>query len=174
MLYVPPLRGQPASNAGARWDTMATIRDSEIGMVDQLGGAGGQSERTTNESAATIDRIINVFPASEQEQIRAMLGETLRGVIAQQLLRKADGGGRVAALEILVVTPAISNLIREGKTHQIASMMQTGKNVGMITMDGSLQNLLASKTIAPEDAYTKAHDKSQFLQYLKGAPPPTV
>ena len=128
----------------------------------------------TNSAAKTIDRIINVFPASEQEQIRAMLGETLRGVIAQQLLRKADGGGRVAALEILVVTPAISNLIREGKTHQIASMMQTGKNVGMITMDGSLQNLLASKTIAPEDAYTKAHDKSQFLQYLKGAPPPTV
>ncbi|HUF12284.1 MAG TPA: type IV pilus twitching motility protein PilT [Longimicrobiales bacterium] len=128
----------------------------------------------TSSAPKTIDRIINRFPASEQEQIRAMLGETLRGVIAQQLPRKADGGGRVAAFEILIVTPAISNLIREGKTHQIAGMMQTGRKDGMVTMDQSLLTLLGSGTITPEDAYAKGQDKSAFLEYLKGEPPPTV
>ena len=125
----------------------------------------------TNSAAKTIDRIINVFPADEQEQIRAMLGESLRGVIAQQLLRRADGKGRVAALEILVVTPAIANLIREGKTHQITSMIQTGKKDGMITMDQALLDLVNKKIVTPEDAYSKAQDKALFLPLLKGGAP---
>lgn len=128
----------------------------------------------TNSAPKTIDRIINVFPADEQEQIRAMLGETLRGVVAQQLLRRTNGRGRVAAQEILVVTPAVANLVREGKTHQIASIMQTGKKDGMITMDQALLNLLMAKTISPEEAYSKAHEKAQFLPHLKDGQAPAA
>ena len=120
----------------------------------------------TNSAAKTVDRIINAFPADEQEQIRAMLGETLRGVVAQQLLRRADGTGRVAALEVLVGTPAVANMIREGKTHQIASIMQTGKKDGMIMMDQAILEFLMKKIVTPEEAYAKAHDKNLFAQYL--------
>jgi twitching motility protein PilT len=120
----------------------------------------------TNSAAKTVDRIINAFPADEQEQVRAMLSETLRGVVAQQLLRTADGRGRVAALEILVGTPAIGNLIREGKTHQIPSMIQTGKKDGMAMMDQSILDFLMKKVVTPEEAYARAHNKSEFLQYI--------
>ena len=120
----------------------------------------------TNSAAKTVDRIINAFPADEQEQIRAMLGETLRGVVAQQLMRKADGSGRVAALEVLVGTPAVANMIREGKTHQIASIMQTGKKDGMVMMDQAILEFLMKKVVTPEEAYAKAHDKNVFAQYL--------
>jgi twitching motility protein PilT len=119
----------------------------------------------TNSAAKTVDRIINAFPAEEQEQIRAMLGETLRGVVAQQLLRTADGAGRVAALEVLVGTPAIANLIREGKTHQIPSMIQTGKKDGMVMMDQAILDLLMKKIITAEEAYARAHNKAEFQQY---------
>ena len=87
----------------------------------------------TSSAAKTVDRIIDIFPKDQQDQIRTMLSESLRGVIAQQLLKKADGKGRVAALEILVVNQAVSNLIREGKTYQISSILQTGKKLGMQT-----------------------------------------
>jgi twitching motility protein PilT len=126
----------------------------------------------TNSAAKTVDRIINAFPADEQEQIRAMLGETLRGVVAQQLLRKADGTGRVAALEVMVGTPAVGNMIREGKTHQIPSMIQTGKKEGMQMMDQAILDFLMKKIVSPEEAYAKAHSKNEFLPYLADKPAP--
>ncbi|HSJ09954.1 MAG TPA: type IV pilus twitching motility protein PilT, partial [Longimicrobiales bacterium] len=125
----------------------------------------------TNSAAKTVDRIINAFPADEQEQIRAMLGETLRGVVAQQLLRKADGSGRVAALEVMVGTPAVGNMIREAKTHQIPSMIQTGRKEGMQMMDQAILDFLMKKVVSPEEAYAKAHNKNEFLPYLTEKPP---
>jgi twitching motility protein PilT len=117
----------------------------------------------TSSAAKTVDRIINVFPTAQQEQIRAMLGESLRGVIAQQLLKTVDGT-RCAALEILSVTPAVSNLIREGKTFQIPSIIQTSRGQGMQLMDQALLELLAAKRINMEEAYKFATNKSLFQE----------
>ena len=119
----------------------------------------------TTTAASTIDRIIDQFPADRQQQIRVMLSESLKGVIAQTLLPK-KGGGRVAALEILVVTPAISNLIREGKTFQIPSAMQTGKNLGMVMLNDALFAHVQSGKVEPRDAYIKAVDKTNFESML--------
>ena len=121
----------------------------------------------TNSAHKTVDRIIDTFPGELQEQVRSMLSESLKGVIAQQLLRKKDGKGRVAAHEILVGTPAVSNQIREGKTFQIPSIIQTGKKDGMVLMDQSIMNYLMSGVISAEEAYMKAHDKAAFRQYLE-------
>jgi len=115
----------------------------------------------TSSAAKTIDRIINVFPTNQQEQIRTMLGESLKGVIAQQLLRTVDGK-RCAALEILAVNSAVSNLIREGKTFQIPSIIQTGKGEGMQLMDQSLQELLNARKISHEEAHRYATNKVLF------------
>ena len=112
-------------------------------------------------AAKTVDRIINVFPTNQQEQVRTMLGESLKGVIAQQLLRTVEGK-RCAALEILAVTPAVSNLIREGKTFQIPSVIQTGRAQGMMLMDQAIQDLLTAGKITREEAYKFAANKSQF------------
>ena len=120
----------------------------------------------TNSAHKTVDRIIDTFPADQQEQVRAMLSESLRGVVAQQLLRKKGGSGRAAAHEILVGTPAVANMIREGKTFQIPSLIQTGKKDGMIQMDQSILALLMSGQVDAEEAYAKAHDKAMFKQYL--------
>jgi twitching motility protein PilT len=119
----------------------------------------------TNNAAKTVDRIINVFPAGEQEGIRNVLGETIRAVVAQQLLPKL-GGGRVAALEILFSSPAIGNMIREGKTSQITSAIQTGVKEGMIDMDSSIRKLFDEKKVSARAAYDKAIDKSQFKELL--------
>lgn len=119
----------------------------------------------TTTAASTIDRIIDQFPADRQQQIRVMLSESLKGVIAQTLLPK-KGGGRVAALEILIVTPAISNLIREGKTFQIPSAMQTGKNLGMVMLNDALFAHVQSGAVEPRDAYIKAVDKTGFESLL--------
>jgi twitching motility protein PilT len=119
----------------------------------------------TTTAASTIDRIIDQFPADRQQQIRVMLSESLKGVIAQTLLPK-KGGGRVAALEILIVTPAISNLIREGKTFQIPSAMQTGKTQGMIMLNDALMALVQKGIVEPRDAYLKAVDKTGFESLL--------
>jgi twitching motility protein PilT len=116
----------------------------------------------TSSAAKTIDRIIDAFPKDQQEQIRTMLGESLKAVIAQVLLKKADGKGRAAALEILIVNHAISNLIREAKTFQIASIMQTGKREGMQLMDQAIMDLLKQKIITPLEAYNAAGQKSIF------------
>ena len=112
------------------------------------------------------DRIIDQFPADRQSQIRVMLSESLRGVIAQTLCRKI-GGGRVAALEVLIVTPAIANLIREAKTFQIPSMMQVGKAVGMVSLNDALMELVSKRVVAPEEAYSKSVDKPNFEALLK-------
>jgi len=123
----------------------------------------------TSTAAKTVDRIIDVFPTDQQEQVRAMLSESLKGVVCQQLLKTADGKGRVAALEIMLGTPAIGNLIREGKTFQIPSIMQTAKKDGMQLMDQHLLDLLKTKKVNPEEAYRCAIDKKQFEQYLTPA-----
>jgi twitching motility protein PilT len=120
----------------------------------------------TNSAPKTIDRIIDAFPKDAQEQVRTMLGESLKGVVCQQLLRKADGKGRVAALEILICNAAVANLIREGKTFQVPSIMQTAKGDGMQLMDQHILELLKSKHIAGEEAYRCAFDKKAFQAYL--------
>ena len=125
----------------------------------------------TNNAAKTVDRIISVFPASEQEGIRNVLGETLRSVVAQQLIPKI-GGGRVAAIEILFSSPAIGNMIREGKTPQITSAIQTGSRDGMIDMDSSIRQLYDDKKISARAALDKAIDKSQFKDLLEPAAEP--
>ncbi len=120
----------------------------------------------TTTAPSTVDRIIDQFPADRQQQIRVMLSESLKGVIAQTLLPKI-GGGRIAALEVLIITPAISNLIREGKTFQIASAMQTGKQYGMTTLNDSLVELVMKGLVEPRQAYLKAVDKSGIEALFK-------
>jgi twitching motility protein PilT len=120
----------------------------------------------TTTAGSTIDRIIDQFPPDRQAQVRVMLSESLRGVIAQTLCKKI-GGGRVAAREILLTTPAVSNLIREGKTFQIPSVMQTNRRVGMVTLNDALMELVESKQVEPKEAYMKAVEKAGFAAALK-------
>jgi twitching motility protein PilT len=120
----------------------------------------------TSTAPSTIDRIIDQFPADRQSQVRVMLSESLKGVISQTLCRKI-GGGRVAAREILLTTPAISNLIREAKTFQIQSVMQTSRRLGMVTLTDSLVELVEAGQIEATEAYAKAVDKSSILLSLK-------
>jgi twitching motility protein PilT len=115
----------------------------------------------TNNAAKTMDRIINVFPAGEQDGVRNVLGETIRAVVAQQLLPKV-GGGRVAALEILFGSNALGNIIREGKTPQITSLIQMGQKEGMIDMDSSIRRLYDEQKVTARAAYDKSIDKEQF------------
>ncbi len=116
----------------------------------------------TNSAVKTIDRVINAFPANQQNQVRSMLSESLKAVLAQQLLKTSDGKGRCVAVEILISSPAVGNLIREGKLTQIASVIQTGSTEGMQSMDQALQQLVDQRRITPEDAYWKAIDKTAF------------
>ncbi len=120
----------------------------------------------TNNAAKTMDRIISVFPAGEQEGIRNVLGETIRAIVAQQLLPKV-GGGRVAALEILFGSPALGNMIREGKTGQITSLIQMGIKEGMIDMDASIKELFEEGKVSARAAYDKAIDKEIFKDLLE-------
>ena len=122
----------------------------------------------TTTAASTVDRVIDQFPSDRQAQIRIMLSESLKGVIAQNLCKKV-GGGRAAALEVLIVTPAVSNLIREGKTFQIPSMMQVGKAVGMVSLNDALFDYVQKRVVTPEEAYSKAVDKPAFDALLKRA-----
>ena len=124
----------------------------------------------TQSAAKTVDRIIDVFPAHQQPQIRTTLSESLKGVIAQNLFKRIDKKGRMAVLEVLVVTPAVSNLIREGKTFQIPSAIQTGKKFGMQSLDDAILIALEAKKISPEDAYDKAIVKERFVQFLSEPP----
>jgi twitching motility protein PilT len=116
----------------------------------------------TNGAAQTVDRMVNVFPADKQSHVRTMLSTSIRGVISQQLLQKADKSGRVAALEILINTPAVSNLIRQGKLDQLETTMQSGAQFGMRTMDNAIQALLDQKLVAGKEAYKKAINKAKF------------
>jgi twitching motility protein PilT len=124
----------------------------------------------TQGATKTVDRIIDVFPSDQQAQIRVTLSETLRAVVSQTLFRRKDVRGRCAALELLVVTPAVANLIREGKTYQITSVIQTGRKYGMQTLDEAIMTLLKKGWIDAEEAYTKAVDKEKFAQFLKNPP----
>jgi twitching motility protein PilT len=128
----------------------------------------------TTTAASTMDRIIDSFPEGRQNQIRAMLSNSLKGVIAQVLLKRV-AGGRVAGLEILIVDRGISSMIRDGKIHQIPSAMQVGGALGMITLNDSLCNLIADGTVATDEAYLKAVDKDDLVTKLngRGLPLPT-
>jgi twitching motility protein PilT len=119
----------------------------------------------TNGAAQTVDRLVNGFPADKQSHVRTMLSTSLRGVISQQLLRKTDGGGRVAALEILINTPATANLIRQGKLDQLENSMQAGGQFGMRTMDTAIQQLFDAGLVNGAEAYRKAINKTKFEQY---------
>ena len=119
----------------------------------------------TNTAPSTVDRLINQFPANEQDQIRLMLASSLKAVISQTLIRRI-GGGRAAALEVLLATQAVSANIREGKTHQIPSIMQTGARQGMILLNDAMMKLVRAKTIDPREAYIKAVDKEDFAKKL--------
>jgi twitching motility protein PilT len=138
------------------------LRDNEtMRLALQLASFGVLVFATvhTNSAASTIDRICNSFPADEQPQVRGMLAECLAGVVAQQLLRTADGEGRCAAQEILVGSPAVSQIIRDGKTFQLPSLMQAGQAQGMQTMDLALERLYAERRISAETALEHASDK---------------
>jgi twitching motility protein PilT len=119
----------------------------------------------TQDAAQTVDRIIDVFPPYQQEQIRVQLGGTLKGVISQLLVPRADGEGRVAVREILVVNPAVSNIIREGKTHQIYSALQTGFNEGMVTMERSLGELHGAGVISEDEGASRATHLDEFRNF---------
>ncbi|MBI5388711.1 MAG: type IV pilus twitching motility protein PilT [Verrucomicrobia bacterium] len=124
----------------------------------------------TESAAKTVDRIIDVFPADQQNKIRATLSESLRGIVAQNLFKRIDRKGRVAALEILVFTTAISNLVREGKTHQIPGMIQVGKKLGNQPLDDAIMEHIRMKRISPDEAYEKCLDKKKFRPFLSAPP----
>lgn len=124
----------------------------------------------TPSAAKTVDRIIDVFPAEQQNKIRATLSEALKGVVAQNLFKRIDKKGRVAALEILVFTTAIANLVREGKTHQIPGMIQVGKRIGNQPLDDAIMEHLRMKRVSPEEAYDKCLDKKKFRGFLPHPP----
>ena len=121
----------------------------------------------TQSAAKTVDRIIDVFPHDQQEQIRATLADSLQAVVAQTLFKRRDTKGRCAALEILIATPAVRNLIRDGKTFQIPTVLQTGKKFGMQSLDDAILDHLEKGRINPEDAYLHCLDKARFRAFLR-------
>jgi twitching motility protein PilT len=124
----------------------------------------------TTSAARTVDRIIEVFPAEEQMQIRSTLADGIRAVISQVLFKRIDRKGRCVALEIMIANSAVRNLIRESKTFQIPSMIQTGKKYGMQLLDDAIWELCNRGWISPDDAYMKANDKTRFRPLLKAPP----
>ena len=121
----------------------------------------------TSNASRTLDRLLDVFPSDQQEQIRVMVSESLRGVISHQLIPKKDGTGRILALEILTNTPAVANVIREAKTYMLPGIIQTGKKQGMRLMDDTLTDLYDRGLISAEEAYARADQKQPMRQYLK-------
>jgi len=149
------------------------MRDLEtISLAIEAASTGHLVFGTLHTSSApkTVDRVIEVFPSSEQAQIRSTLSDGLRAVIAQVLFKRVDKKGRCAALEILIAVPAVRNLIREAKTHQIASMIQTGKKYGMQLLDDAIMELFNKGWIGIDEAYMKANDKARFRPMLKTPP----
>ena len=121
----------------------------------------------TGSASRTLDRVLDVFPTDQRDQIRIMVSESLRGIVSQQLVPRADGAGRVMAMEFLVNTPAVGNCIREGKTFMLPGIMQTGKNLGMITMDDALMDLYKAGLITAQDCLFRAVDQDQMRKDLK-------
>lgn len=149
------------------------LRDLEtISLAIEAASTGHLVFGTLHTSSApkTVDRIIEVFPSTEQAQIRSTLSDGLRAVVAQVLFKRIDKKGRCAAMEILIATPAVRNLIREGKTHQIPSMIQTGKQYGMQLLDDAIMELYKKHWISAEEAYSKANNKGVFRPFLKTQP----
>ena len=124
----------------------------------------------TTSAPKTVDRVIEVFPASEQAQIRSTLADGIRAVIAQVLFKRVDKKDRCVALEIMIANPAVRNLIRESKTHQIPSMIQTGRKYGMQLLDDAIMELLDKGWISADEDYTKANDKGKFRPFLRNPP----
>jgi twitching motility protein PilT len=122
----------------------------------------------TSDASQTIDRIIDVFPPYQQQQIRTQLSLTLQGIISQQLLPRRSGTGRVVAVEILVATPAVRNLVREGKSHQLLTVIQTGAKTGMQSMDAALRDLCRAGVVSDEEALMRASDPDNFLRLRRG------
>lgn len=149
------------------------LRDLEtISLAIEAASTGHLVFGTLHTSSApkTVDRVIEVFPASEQSQIRSTLSDGLRAVVAQVLFKRIDKKGRCAALEILIANPAVRNLIREGKTYQIPSMIQTGKKYGMQLLDDAIMELYKKGWISAEEAYMKSNEKARFRPFLKTPP----
>ncbi len=149
------------------------MRDLEtISLAVEAASTGHLVFSTLHTSSAwkTVDRVIEVFPSHEQPLIRSTLADGLRAVIAQTLFKRIDRKGRVVALEILIANPAVRNLIREGKTHQLPSMVQTGKKYGMILLDDSIMDLYKKGMISAEEAYAKSNEKGRFRPLLTSPP----
>jgi len=149
------------------------MRDLEtISLAIEAASTGHLVFATLHTTSAhkTVDRVIEVFPAHQQEQIRSTLADGLRAVIAQVLFKRIDKKGRCVALEILIASPAVRNLIREAKTYQIPSMVQTGKKYGMQLLDDAIMDLFNKGWIGADEAYAKANDKSRFRPMLKSPP----
>jgi twitching motility protein PilT len=122
----------------------------------------------TGNAPRTLDRVLDVFPSDQRDQIRIMVSESLRGVVSQALIPRQDGQGRVMALEILVNTPAVAASIRDGKTFMLPGIMQTGKSVGMVTMDDSLKNLYSQGYISRDECFGRSEDKQSMKKFLEG------
>ncbi len=149
------------------------MRDLEtISLAIEAASTGHLVFSTLHTSSAwkTVDRVIEVFPSSEQPLIRSTLADGLRAVVSQTLFKRIDKRGRVVALEILIANPAVRNLIREAKTHQIPSMVQTGKKYGMILLDDYIMELFQKRQISAEEAYAKANEKARFRPLLNAPP----
>ncbi|MDF2568501.1 MAG: pilT [Sporomusa sp.] len=148
------------------------MRDAEtIGIAVTAAETGHLVFATlhTSDAAQTIDRIIDVFPPHQQQQVRVQLSLTLQGIVSQQLLPRIDGNGRTAAHEVLMVTPAVRNLIREGKTHQISSVIQTGARFGMQAMDVSLRDLFRRGVISYDEALERSMNPENFIRLVNGS-----
>ncbi len=149
------------------------MRDLEtISLAIEAASTGHLVFGTLHTSSApkTVDRVIEVFPSSEQSQIRSTLSDGIRAVVAQVLFKRIDKKGRCCAMEILIANNAVRNLIREAKTHQIPSMIQTGKKFGMQLLDDAIMELLNKGWIDPDEAYAKANEKARFRPMLKNPP----
>ena len=121
----------------------------------------------TGSAARTLDRVLDVFPVDQRDQIRVMVSESLRGIVSQQLVPRADGKGRALALEVLTNNPAVANVIREAKTFMLPGIIQTGRKQGMMLMDESLGRLAAQGIITPEEALARA-DQKQTMKAMLG------
>ena len=149
------------------------MRDLEtISLAIEAASTGHLVFATLHTSSAmkTVDRIIEVFPAEQQAQVRSTLSDSIRGILAQVLFKRIDRKGRCPALEILIATPAVRNLIRESKSHQLTSSMQTGKKYGMQILDDAIMDLYNKGWISPDDAYAKSNEKARFRPLMKSPP----
>ena len=147
------------------------MRDMEtIGIAVRAAETGHLVLATlhTSDAAQTVDRIIDVFPPYQQQQVRTQLSLALQGILSQQLLPRKNGNGRIVAVETLVATPAARNLIREGKSHQLLSVIQTGAKFGMQSMDFALRDLCRSGEVSQDEALMRASDPEYFRSLLRG------